>query len=192
MASHFTKQTSIMVDSRPQAEESERPRRAEAGRPVRSLAKARFVVLAAVVVAALGLGFGGTGGEESRNAMIAEVPGLRLDPNTVPPQVLTALPHVGATLVERWVKAREERPFESLEDAGSRVRGLGAATLAQIEPYFELPAGRREAVKSMVSLDGTRARTKPGTASRKKSGSTKPGAAQRAGLASRPVRPSDP
>ena len=59
---------------------------------------------------------------------------LRLDPNTVPPEVLTALPHVGASLVDRWIKAREERPFDSLEDARVRVRGLGAATLGQIAP----------------------------------------------------------
>ena len=159
---------------------------------MRSLVKARFVLLAAVVAAALGLGFGGGVGEESQHTVVAPVPGLRLNPNTVPPQVLTALPHVGAALVDRWVKAREERPFESLEDARARVRGLGAATLDQIGPYFELPAGRRQAVKSMVSLDGPRAKSKPRTASRKKSGSTKPEGAQPAGLASRPVRPSDP
>ncbi len=181
-----------MVDPRPQNRVSARPGCAEAGQFAGPLIKARFVLLAAVIAAALGLGFGGGAAQPSRNTVVVPVPGLRLDPNTVPPQVLTALPHVGAALVDRWVKAREDRPFESLEDARARVRGLGAVTLEQIGPYFELPAGRRPAVKSMVSLDGPRARTKPRTASRKKSGSTKPGAAQPAGLASRPVRPSDP
>jgi Type II secretion system (T2SS), protein K len=183
---------SMMVDSRPQTLDSVRLRSADGSYVAGPLVKARFVLLAVVVAAALGLGLGGGGGDRSRNTVVADVPELRLDPNTVPPQVLTALPHVGASLVDRWVKAREERPFESLEDARARVRGLGAATLAQIGPYFELPAGRHQVVKSMVSHEARRPRRKPRTAIRKKSGSTKPGSAQPAGLASRPVRPSDP
>ncbi len=180
-----------MVDPRPQTLESERLGCTEASHVVGPLAKGRFVLLAVVVAAALGLGFGGRAAERSRDTVVAEVPGLRLDPNTVPPQVLTALPHFGAALVDRWVKAREERPFESLDDARSRVRGLGPATLAQIGPYFELPDGRRLVVESMVSQEAGGPRTRLRTASRKKPGSTKKRAAQPAGLASRPVRPSD-
>jgi hypothetical protein len=105
------------------------------------LFKSRFVVAAAVAVAALALGFFA---EEARNPQDDSAGGireLRLDPNTVPPEVLTALPHVGASLVGRWVTAREERAFHSLEDARARVRGLGPATLGQIAPYFEFPDG---------------------------------------------------
>jgi DNA uptake protein ComE-like DNA-binding protein len=181
---------SSMVDSRSEAVQTMCTRCGDAGL-FDSLVKGRFVALAAVVTAALGLGFGGGGGEESPEAAVAEMPGLRLDPNTVPPQVLTALPHVGSSLVDRWVKAREERPFESLEDARSRVRGLGPATLEQIGPYFELPDGRRQVVESTVSQEAGGPRTMLRTASRKKPGSTKKRAAQPAGLASRPVRPSD-
>jgi Type II secretion system (T2SS), protein K len=102
------------------------------------LEKGRFVVAAVVALAAVALGF--VAGE-SRDVAPGRFRELRLDPNTVPPQVLTALPHVGSSLVDRWVKAREERPFRSLEDARARVRGLGAATIGQITPYFEFPEG---------------------------------------------------
>jgi Helix-hairpin-helix motif len=179
-----------MVDSCPQIRESEHLCCAEGdvGGP---LVKGRFVLLTAVVAGVLGVGFGGGGGEASRHTVVAPVPDLRLDPNTVPPQVLTALPHFGAALVDRWVKAREDRPFESLEDARSRVRGLGPATLEQIKPYFELPDGRHQVVESMVSQEAEASRTELRTAGRKKPGSSKKRAAQPAGLASRPVRPSD-
>ena len=60
-----------------------------------SLVKARFVLAAAVIAGALMLGFGGVGGNESRDVDETPVPELRLDANTVPPQVLTALPHIG-------------------------------------------------------------------------------------------------
>ena len=49
------------------------------------------------------------------------MPVLRLDPNTVPPEVLTSLPRMGRRCVDRWVVAREERPFRSLEDVRGRV-----------------------------------------------------------------------
>jgi hypothetical protein len=178
-----------MVDPRPQIRESEQLC-AEGGH-VAALVKGRFLLLAVVVAGALLLGFGGGGGEGSRHMVVGELPGLHLDPNTVPPQVLSALPHFGAALVDRWVKAREEQPFESLEDARSRVRGLGPATLEQIGQYFELPDSRRQVVESMVSHEAGGPRTPLRTASRKKPGSTKKRAAQPAGLASRPVRPSD-
>jgi DNA uptake protein ComE-like DNA-binding protein len=182
---------SSIVDSCPEAVETVCPRCADAGL-FDSLVKGRFVALAAVVTAALGLGFGGGGGEESPEAAVAELPGLRLDPNTVPPQVLTALPHVGSSLVDRWVKAREERPFRSLEDARARVRGLGAATIEQIAPFVDFPEVRRQDSKSIASRKAARPPAKLRTASRKKSGSTnKPSATQPARLASQPVRPSD-
>ena len=171
-----------MVDSRAQAEESEYPGRGGGG-IFAPLVKARFIVVAAVVAASLGLGFAGSGGEEPRKSVAAEMPGLHLDPNTVPPQVLTALPHVGSALVERWVQAREERPFRSLEDAGARVRGLGAATLEQLAPYFDVPAGSPQNVKLTVSQNTSRPRAKRGTAVRKNSGSKKAAATQQPHLA---------
>jgi hypothetical protein len=163
---------SSMVDSRPQTVESECPHYAGAG-VFGSLVKARFVSVAAVVAAALSLGFGSGAEEESRGKAAAEMPSLRLDPNTVPPQVLTALPHVGSALVDRWVKAREERPFRSLEDARARVRGFGAATLEQVAPYFVIPNGRLLDEKPMVSRKTSRLTAQPRTAVRKKSGSKK-------------------
>jgi hypothetical protein len=186
------KRMSSMVDSRPQtALEAVSPQTGNAGVLV-SLVKVRFVSVAVVVVAALGLGFGGSSGEESGNTGFVAMPGLRLDPNTVPPQVLTALPHIGSALADRWVKEREERPFRSLEDARERVRGLGAATIEQIAPYFAIVEGGDQNLKSIAGRKGGRAPAKLRTAARKKPGSTKASATQPAGLASRPVRPSDP
>ena len=143
----FTKQASSMVDSRPQAMETEpTPTLATADRSSRwsrRVSSWRRWCRGGTGVGVWWSGFGG----DPRPAAVAKPPGLRLDPNTVPPEVLTALPHVGSALVDRWVKAREERPFRSLEDAQARVAGSGAATLAQIAPYFEDPEGRRLSTK---------------------------------------------
>jgi DNA uptake protein ComE-like DNA-binding protein len=133
---------SSMVDRRSETGAAGISRAGDGGALV-LLVKARFVVAAAVAVAAVALGFFAGDSRDTRDAASTRLEELRLDPNTVPPEVLTALPHVGASLVDRWVKAREERPFRSLEDARARVRGLGVATLGQIAPYFEFPeAGR--------------------------------------------------
>jgi len=67
-------------------------------------------------------------------------PRLILDPNTAPPEILTALPGLGPGLVRNWIAAREEHPFRSLDDLERRVRGIGPATLARIAPYLEIPA----------------------------------------------------
>jgi Helix-hairpin-helix motif len=134
------------------------------------LVKTRFVVGAAVAVAAIALGFlaGESGGVASGRARA-----LKLDPNTVPPEVLTALPHVGASLVDRWVKAREERPFRSLDDARARVRGLGVATLGQIAPFFEFPEGGRVDVGRSASQKTVRTAAKRRTVRRQKPASGK-------------------
>lgn len=131
------------------------------------LVRARFVLAGAVLVAGAAMGVSGgvmNGPGESPAASGGE---LRLDPNTVPPEVLTALPHVGASLVERWVKAREERPLRSLDDARARVRGLGAATAEQIGRYFEFPESERQSGVSATS----RPAVKPRIARRQKSAS---------------------
>jgi competence protein ComEA len=132
---------SSMVDPRPETVKAELVRCGEGGSLI-WLVKARFVLTAAVIAAALSLGLAGRGVGRSGGGAVARMPDLRLDPNTAPPEVLAALPHVGTGLVDRWVRAREERPLCSLEDARTRVRGLGPATLEQIGPYFDFPQAR--------------------------------------------------
>src|ERR1700677_2402383 len=94
-------------------------------------ARARGVLAAAVIAAALTLAIASRS-VPAPGAEIAKAPDLLLDLNTVPASVLETLPHVGQSLVRQIVAARELRPIASLDDAGSRVRGLGPSTLAQI------------------------------------------------------------
>jgi type II secretory pathway component PulK len=70
----------------------------------------------------------------------APLPKLVVDANTAPREVLAALPSVGPALAARLVRARQDRPLLSTDDAARRVRGLQAATLAQLAPYLNLPA----------------------------------------------------
>jgi Helix-hairpin-helix motif len=95
----------------------------------------RGVLAVLVIAAALGL-VGASQSLPGVGAPIVPAPDLRIDVNTVPPTVLGTLPHFGQTLVRHIIAARDTRPIESLEDAGSRVRGLGPVTLAQIGPYL--------------------------------------------------------
>ncbi len=95
----------------------------------------RGLLAAMVIAAALGLAVASESVPEP-GAEIVKAPHLLLDLNTVPARVLETLPHVGQTLVRQVVAAREQRPILSLDDAGSRVRGLGPVTLAQIAPYL--------------------------------------------------------
>ena len=175
---------SSMMDSRSQNGGMERLRCEGAG-PLGSLVEARFIVLAVVVAGAVGLGFSDGGGGESRSRAVGEMPVLRLDPNTVPPEVLTSLPRMGQALVDRWVVAREERPFRSLEDVRGRVRGLGPATFEQIAPYFADPDGRGRNVSAEASEKAGRPPGKRQTAKRKKPGSIKASATQQARVAAR-------
>jgi hypothetical protein len=100
---------------------------------------ARGLLAAAVIMAAVGLAIASQSVPESDEGIV-KAPDLLLDLNTVPPRVLETLPHVGQTLVRQVVAARERRPLVSLDDAGSRVRGLGPVTLAQIAPYLRFEA----------------------------------------------------
>lgn len=67
----------------------------------------------------------------------------RIDPNTADSPTLAALPVVGPVLAEKIVAYREEfaaknpsrRAFEKLEDL-DKVKGIGPATLKNIEPYL--------------------------------------------------------
>jgi competence protein ComEA len=72
----------------------------------------------------------------------AEAPDLVVDPNTAPPEVLGALPKVGPVLLRHLLAAREERPFDSLDDLDRRVRGIGPATLAALRPHLRIEPAR--------------------------------------------------
>jgi hypothetical protein len=109
---------------------------------------ARGFLAAVAIAAALVLKFESHAVSQSPGARGVGAPELVVDPNTAPPGVLETLPHVGRTLVRQLVAAREVRPLSSLDDARSRVRGLGPATLAQIAPYL------RFATTPQLRLDG--------------------------------------
>jgi hypothetical protein len=116
-------------------------------------AGARGLLGGLVIVVALALAFASTSVPEP-NATIVKAPDLLLDLNTVPPPVLGTLPHVGQSLTRQIVAARELRPITSLDDAGSRVRGLGPATIAQIAPYLRfVPSAYERIGDSAGSFD---------------------------------------
>ena len=73
---------------------------------------------------------------------IDPAPRLIVDPNTAPPVVLAALPHLGPAMVGRIVAEREKAPFRSLEDLDARVRGIGPATAASLRPFLQIEAAR--------------------------------------------------
>ena len=73
----------------------------------------------------------------------------------------------GRSLVRQVVAARELRPLVSLDDAGSRVRGLGPVTLAQIAPYLRFEASAQpELAEFEVAIVDRRA-AKPRSTGRK-------------------------
>jgi hypothetical protein len=97
---------------------------------------ARVLLAVLAISAATGLALGRwalTRGAEP--AVVASE--LKLDPNTATPEALAALPHIGPTLARRIAEAQADGPFRSPEDLRARVRGIGPATLAQIEPYLQ-------------------------------------------------------
>lgn len=161
-----------MVDHRSHAEEAGLSRSGQ-GDALILMFRARFVLAAAAVLAAIPFGFSRTLDQDFPDASVANALDLRLDPNKVPPEVLTALPHVGTSLVDRWVKAREEHPFRTEADAQARVRGLGSATFEQISPYFKFPVGEQLSVKEPARLATDRPPPKPRTARRQKSAPAK-------------------
>src|SRR5688500_3904462 len=77
----------------------------------------------------------------------------RVDPNTADWATLAALPQIGPAMARRIVEDREVfvaanpgiTPYRELSDL-SRVKGIGPATLATLEPYLlfsgSLPATR--------------------------------------------------
>jgi competence protein ComEA len=101
----------------------------------------RGLLTVLAIIAALALRAANRGvGPGSRGAYRV-APVLVIDPNTAPPAVLGALPHVGPSLVRKLVEQREIRPFESIDDLRRRVRGLGPATLARLAPHLHITPG---------------------------------------------------
>lgn len=98
----------------------------------------RRVLAVLAFLGSLGLIAAGWSSRSGSNAPAPPPPRLKLDPNTAPPEILTALPGIGPGLVKHWVEEREKRPFRSLDDLERRVRGIGPATLARIAPYLEI------------------------------------------------------
>jgi competence protein ComEA len=79
-------------------------------------------------------------------------PSLVVDVNTAPPGVLLALPRLGPVLVGRIVKGRQERPFRSLGELDTRVRGIGPVTAAALRPYLRFPGPPAEEPGAAPSL----------------------------------------
>ena len=61
---------------------------------------------------------------------------LRVDPNLGPRAVLLALPGLGPARVAAIEAARSSSPFRSLGDLDRRVKGIGPATAASLEPHL--------------------------------------------------------
>jgi competence protein ComEA len=131
------------------------------GEPRRALgavwpAGSRGVLGALAAVCAVGLMMASGAVGPSRQSAGFVAPELRLDPNTAPSQVLGALPNVGPALVRQLIAARQQRPLDSLEDAGRRVRGLGPATLVKIAPHLRLKAALEAGGSKPAAARGTR------------------------------------
>lgn len=75
-----------------------------------------------------------TAREASRPTVPA--PKLRVDPNTAPAEVLTALPRLGPARVGAILDVRKDAPFASLDDLDRRVKGIGPATAAALRPHL--------------------------------------------------------
>jgi Helix-hairpin-helix motif len=147
---------------------------ADPGTPPTGREGTRRVVAAVVFAAALGLGIASRSAAPGPARENLRAPELRLDPNTAPPEVLAALPHVGPKLVREWVKARSEGRFISLEDAQSRVMGLGAATVGQIAPYLAFESAGRESPTMLAGLTADPPARKPKATRRRKSRAATP------------------
>src|SRR5580704_8458059 len=84
------------------------------------------------------LGLIAAGGTGTADRPVDPAPRLLIDPNTAPPAVLTALPHLGPAMIGRIVAQRQMAPFRSLDDLDTRVRGIGPATAVLLRPYFHV------------------------------------------------------
>ncbi len=64
------------------------------------------------------------------------LPSMLVDANSVPAEVLGALPGLGPALSRRIVETREQSPFRSLDDLERRVKGIGPAKALAIRPHL--------------------------------------------------------
>jgi DNA uptake protein ComE-like DNA-binding protein len=70
-----------------------------------------------------------------------------LDPNTAPAAELELIPGIGPAVAGRIVEERQNGAFVALEDL-ARVRGIGPALLARMEPHLLLQRRREVAAAS--------------------------------------------
>jgi hypothetical protein len=97
-------------------------------------AEARGVLVAISIVFALALAWASGSVPEPNGGAVVALPELLVDLNTAPEPVLGSLPHIGQTLVRQLVAARQRDPLLSLDDAATRVRGLGPSTVNHLRP----------------------------------------------------------
>jgi competence protein ComEA len=86
------------------------------------------------VAAPVGTGGGQPGGAGPASGSGADAAGGLVNLNTATPEELEALPGIGPVTVQKIVAARQERPFDSLEDAQQR----GVIHRGQLEDIREL------------------------------------------------------
>jgi competence protein ComEA len=113
-------------------------------------APVRYWLTLAGSLVALGLFALARGGNGATDDPARAAPQLVVDPNTARPEVLATLPRLGPALVGRIIAARGQAPFRSLDDLGSRVRGIGPATLEPLRPYFRFDAPESETATARV------------------------------------------
>jgi DNA uptake protein ComE-like DNA-binding protein len=91
--------------------------------------------------------------QAEEGARATQLPG-RVDPNTADAATLSAIPVMGPAMAERIVAEREaflaanpgKTAYGKLEDL-LRVKGIGPATLGNLEPYLIFPAEHRPATQ---------------------------------------------
>jgi competence protein ComEA len=132
---------------------------------------ARVLLAVLAISAAMGLMLGRRDRPRAAKTEVA-ASDLKLDPNTATPEALAALPHIGPTLARRIAEARADGPFRSPDDIRARVRGIGPATLARIEPYLRIEAvpdvGPRLESRTIAIVDaGANPGVAPASSSRK-------------------------
>lgn len=76
------------------------------------------------------------GGMKVMNQTPAEPHSLRVDLESVPPQVLMALPQIGPARMEAILAEGRKGPFRSIEDVDRRVKGIGPAISSGLRPYL--------------------------------------------------------